>query len=252
MGEQEGRVCQIELAGQTGTGFLIGPCAVMTNYHVLKPLLNGQAQPADVAVRFDFRWGADGTFQPGFAHPLAADWRIDASPSSAIDEAPDQPGVWPDPGELDYAVVRLASNLGSRPIGDDRQTDPPPPNRGWIELPTEGYGFAKNTALNILQHPGGQPIKVAFDTSAILEVDAVNGTGLNGNGTRVRYRTNTDHGSSGAPCFDANWNLVALHHAGDPSYPKLKKAEYNQGVPISRIRERLGDKVPTLLAEQCG
>ena len=43
----------------------------------------------------------------------------------------------------------------------------------------------------------------------------------NANNTRVRYRTNTEEGSSGAPCFDKDWELVALHHSGDPNYEAL-------------------------------
>jgi V8-like Glu-specific endopeptidase len=74
--------------------------------------------------------------------------------------------------------------------------------------------------------------------------------GVNHTGTRVRYRTNTEAGSSGSPCFDINWNLIALHHLGDPNYDQLHKPEYNQGIPISAIvqllehrgiRDQLGD-----------
>jgi V8-like Glu-specific endopeptidase len=68
----------------------------------------------------------------------------------------------------------------------------------------------------------------ALDTDAIL--------GLNANNTRVRYTTNTERGSSGAPCFGLDWKLIALHHYGDPAYGSPK---YNQGVPIHLIRERI-------------
>jgi hypothetical protein len=51
----------------------------------------------------------------------------------------------------------------------------------------------------------------------------------------VRYRTNTEGGSSGSPVFDQNWQLVALHHAGDPSWV----AKYNEGIPISLILAQL-------------
>ena len=77
-------------------------------------------------------------------------------------------------------------------------------------------------------------MKVAFDTDAINQV---NKHWLNANGTRVRYATNTLGGSSGSPVFDLEWNLIALHHYGDPVYSH--PAQYNQGVPIHLIRERL-------------
>ena len=60
---------------------------------------------------------------------------------------------------------------------------------------------------------------------------------MNAGKTRVRYATNTEAGSSGSPVFDLDWNLVALHHLGDPAYDH--PPAYNQGVPIDKIRERL-------------
>jgi hypothetical protein len=61
--------------------------------------------------------------------------------------------------------------------------------------------------------------------------------GLNENATRVRYRTQTERGSGGAPCFDRGWNLVAMHHMRDPAM--VSAAQWRQGIPIAAIRERL-------------
>jgi len=77
-----------------------------------------------------------------------------------------------------------------------------------------------------LQHPRGGELKLALDTDAII--------GVNANGTRLRYRTNTEAGSSGSPCFDANWRLAALHHAGDPNFSLFHRPEYNVGIPFHR------------------
>lgn len=71
-------------------------------------------------------------------------------------------------------------------------------------------------------------MKLAMDTQAII--------GRNSNGTRLRYSTNTEPGSSGSPCFSMDWDLVALHHFGDPAWTEPK---FNQGVPIGRIRQRI-------------
>ena len=94
-------------------------------------------------------------------------------------------------------------------------------------------------AILIAQHPDGQPMKLALDTDA---VDRAKGFWLNAPGTRLRYATNTEGGSSGSPCFDFDWRLVALHHYGDPKTngTNLRKfGDYNQGVPIGVIRDRL-------------
>jgi hypothetical protein len=83
----------------------------------------------------------------------------------------------------------------------------------------------------IVQHPIAGPLKLAIDTQGII--------GLNENGTRIKYRTNTEPGSSGSPCFNVNWELIALHHAGDPDFSIEHQPEYNQGVPFYAIYELL-------------
>jgi V8-like Glu-specific endopeptidase len=80
----------------------------------------------------------------------------------------------------------------------------------------------------IVQHPNAAPISMALDTNAVQR--------LNTNGTRVRYATNTEPGSSGSPCFDFDWSLVALHHMGDPNW---RNPNYNEGVPIGLIVDRI-------------
>lgn len=80
-----------------------------------------------------------------------------------------------------------------------------------------------------LSSPWGPP----QDTKAII--------GMNQASTRVRYRTNTEGGSSGSPCFTPDFELVALHHSGDPNFDPAHKPTYNQGIPMSLIAQRLSD-----------
>ena len=99
--------------------------------------------------------------------------------------------------------------------------------RGWVRLP-DVFLVQRGDPLVIVQHPGGRALQIAIDTEAILSV--------NGSGNRVRYRTNTEPGSSGSPFFDLSLkSLVALHHSGDPSF----RPAYNEGIPIDKIRDRL-------------
>jgi hypothetical protein len=224
LGEIEAQVCRVEITikdsiQEYGTGFLIAPNVVMTNYHVVESVINGRANPSNVTLRFDYKRLADGKIiNQGTEYRLVEDdWLIDKSPYSQ--------NALPTPDELDYALLRVNGEPGEEKIG--AKPEPSSPKRGWIKLPQEPYyEFLPATPLLIVQHPQAQSLKLAFDTDAIINV--------NDNGTTVKYKTNTEPGSSGSPCFDINWNLVALHHSGDSSW----KPEYNAGSPFSAICAR--------------
>lgn len=212
------RVCRIQF-GHTpmGTGFLIGRDLVLTNHHVLTAVFNGQVAATQVRCVFDVI-GPEGS-TPTRACALAATWDVAHSPPSSVDLLADPKTKDPGMDELDFAVVRLAE-----PVGDDAGSAGP---RGWLSLPDTFY-VQRGDPLVILQHPRGQALHVAVDTEAILAV--------NGSENRVRYRTNTEPGSSGSPCFDLSLKmLLALHHSGDPGFRPI----YNEGIPIHRIRQRL-------------
>lgn len=246
LGRIEGQVCRIEIALNGGmdliygTGFLLGSDVLITNYHVVEAVIEGTARRAagyrpwamfsDVVLRFDYKQLADSTtINPGTKYHLAEDWLIDYSPLSPLDLVPEPKGDEPHIDQLDYALLRVAEKPGLDPIGQNPEPDASP--RGWVEVPDRVYHFQSGTPLLILQHPKGAPLKLAFDTDAII--------GLNSNRTRLTYRTNTEGGSSGSPCFDVNWELVALHHAGDPEFSSIRPATYNQGIPFSTILDLL-------------
>jgi V8-like Glu-specific endopeptidase len=232
LGEIEGRVCRVEYPAATawGTGFLVGPSTVLTNYHVVKAVIEGAVAAAAVALRFDFKVGNDGvSVRAGTVHRLAGDWLLDHSPYSQRDYEVDPP-CDPAGDELDYALLRLDGEPGTEPVGGETG-DPQPAERGWIELPSDPYDFARQPALYIVQHPAGAPMRVALDSDAVV--------GVNANHTRVRYTTTTEPGSSGSPCFGPDWQAVALHHSGDPKYSLGQAPDYNQGIPLATIRARL-------------
>jgi hypothetical protein len=232
LGTLEAQVCRIEIATgtqpQTGTGFLLGPRAVLTNFHVVELVQQKVVPPSAVTVRFDYKQLADGlTVNPGTEYHLAEDWLIDCSPFSPQDWQ----GGEPQPDELDYALLRLEGEAGNDPVGGANNPNISAQPRGWIKPPAAAPAIQPNTPLFILQHPKGAPLKLALDTNAIIEETY--------QGRRLRYRTNTEEGSSGSPCFDDNWNLVALHHLGDPAFNPGTKPLFNQGVPIKAILDLL-------------
>lgn len=232
LGEIEVQVCRVEINGEPqGTGFLLGPSVVITNYHVMNKVIEEKPgfTPDKVILRFDYKRLADGlTVKTGTAYRLADEWLIDYSPYSQVDLQAEPKSDVPQPDELDYALLRLDGSPGDEPVGEN--SEPGAPMRGWIKVPAEGYAFEPHTALYIAQHPKGEPMKLALDTDAVI--------GPNANGTRVTYTTNTEPGSSGSPCFNGNWDLVALHHSGDPAIAP----SYNEGIPFSAIMALLDQR----------
>jgi len=241
LAELEGRVCRVEVPTNDGmsygTGFLVSGDAVMTNYHVMEPLIEEKGEASHVSsvrLRFDYRVTSDGaTVHQGVLCRLKEeDWLIDASPYDPLDLQPNPPGAPRPKDRLDYALLRLGEALGTAPIGGALLHDVPP--RGFIRLPKTDELVKPKQPIFILQHPEAAPLKLAFETEGILSV--------NENRTRLRYSTNTLRGSSGSPCFDANWNLVALHHIGDPRWRPGNRGDYNQGIPITAIRQLLQER----------
>ena len=213
-----------------GTGFLVSSDLVLTNYHVVEmyidvidPDLKRVRDTAQLRCRFDYAIETGGE-NPGLVKTFRTDagWLVDHSKYSRVD--PGDQGGFPPLNELDYALLRL-----NEPVGDA-----PGPGggikRGWITLSTLPPVPQPTDVLFIVQHPKGQPLKLAV--GAVIA--------LNQNGTRIRYDTNTEGGSSGSPCLDAKLNLVALHHGGDPDTGRL--AQFNQGIPIDRIVGQLAAK----------
>jgi hypothetical protein len=74
----------------------------------------------------------------------------------------------------------------------------------------------------IIQHPEGEPLALAI---GVVQDQVTN--------VRLRYDADTIYGSSGSGVFNQALELIALHHAGDPSSPI--RAKYNQGIPIGLI-----------------
>ena len=225
LGELEGQVCRVEVGGNLslGTGFLVGPDLCLTNYHVIRPLVDGRANPGDTRLRFDYRRTTDGTtVNEGTLFGLDGDWLVASSPPSAADSAPDGAGLLPDPGELDFALLRVADAPGRAPAGLAAQIGAL--NRNWVsQVGTDGFEAA--SPLFLVTHPSGIPLKLAFGPSL----------GLNPNSTRLRHRVNTMPGSSGSPCFNARLELVGLHHAGDTAVVPA----YNVAIPIRAITDFL-------------
>lgn len=101
------------------------------------------------------------------------------------------------------------------------------PAAKWGSLELKPAAVAKNDTVNIIQHPGGGPKQIALYHNVITYADD----------KIVQYLTDTLPGSSGSPCFNDNWELVALHHSGGwLREPGTKDALFrNEGIHINAV-----------------
>jgi hypothetical protein len=235
LGAMERRVCRVDVAGQPqGTGFLVGPDVVMTNFHVVERAINESLTGRSIKAIFGFKTMPDGrAVDPGTAISATKDhWLLASSHYSPIDEKPYDPAETPTTEFLDYALIVLSE--------EDRRKDPFVDNRSFYRLDEVGPEPAPDAYLFIAQHAGGRQLQYDDARKAVI--------GGNDAHTRIRYRVNTEPGSSGSPCFDHDLRLVALHHSGDPNFEKLHQAEYNEGIPLETIASSLSPDVRSRLS----
>ncbi|KYG09374.1 hypothetical protein BE21_18360 [Sorangium cellulosum] len=241
----ERQVCLIRCGGSSsGTGFLVAPDLVLTCYHVVEKHLDGQVPIAGVQVRFDYRRSASGETPAYDEAWMALDpgWTIPNAPYSQADLtlAGD-----PAPGELDFALIKLAQPAGyMTPPGEDRP-------RGWVDMSTDPALPAVQSPTLIVQHPQNDsapppqmPMQIAFATPGFL--------GSNANGTRLIYKPSTRRGSSGSPVFDPRLRAFGLHHKGGQMSAMAALAENNRGVPLDKIRGALSAEVRAKLVAPPG
>ncbi|MFG2639850.1 trypsin-like peptidase domain-containing protein [Streptomyces sp. NPDC048370] len=204
-----------------GTGWLIAPELLITNHHVVNARTRSpgvrlrvadddlQLQVRNSRSRFDY--GADE------AETLEAT----AGALVAWDEA------------LDFALMRLSAGLPPRPV---------------LRVATAPLLLtgSEPVAVNIIQHPGGQPKRVALRNNLVFEADEQD----------LRYFTDTRSGSSGSPVFTDDWTVVALHRGTrrveEVHYQGRTTAFVNVGTQMSRILAHLRESAPELYEEITG
>jgi V8-like Glu-specific endopeptidase len=164
-----------------GTGWLITPGLLLTNYHVIeaREAHEGTATPQEFEqqAKASVSWF-------GYDVGSHTDYRC-----AEIVHANDV---------LDYAVLRLTENsVDAIPLSD----------WGFLRITRIQPELAQGTRLNVIQHPGGRVKEIALRTNFYVD-----SAGLSG---RFHYLSDTEGGSSGSPVLDDNWQVVGLHHAWD-------------------------------------
>lgn len=194
----ERQICLIEAPTRQGlaTGFLVAPDIIMSAYHVVAPFRQSASREIYGRVRFGF------SLAPETGEILEGE-PVEFEPSGAL-------LAHSEVEDLDVALVRLAMPVGEHaPRGEERP-------RGWVELLSAVESLEDEAPLAIVQHAQGGPLKLAFNTNSVVgdrsvalgdheEEEMLVGRG------RFLHRTDTQPGSSGAPCFDIDWNFAGLH-----------------------------------------
>lgn len=107
----------------------------------------------------------------------------------------------------------------------------PEPEAKWGVIPLHATEIEVDAYVNIIQHPGGGPKQIGMYHNTVSYVG----------GGRVQYLTDTLPGSSGAPVFDCDWQVIALHHSGGVvREPGTKNLVYrNEGIAITTVIDEL-------------
>ncbi len=230
----------------SGTGFLVGPRLLLTNFHVLDWTDQGGPSLAQIVrhtlVEFDYEEQYDGTMQALSTFGTDPDALLLFSP-------------WQ---QLDYVLVALS------PVS--REGDGRAEAFGFNRLTADLGKIVLGEAVYVIQHPRGQPKQIVLQNNRLVDRDEA--TDL----PYLTYEADTDGGSSGSPVFNRQWEVVALHHAreiqrdeqgkilardGGPWDPQtgpegIKYGDLNEGVRVSRIVEDLEAKLTALREEPPG
>ncbi|ELR96271.1 serine protease [Gloeocapsa sp. PCC 73106] len=167
-----------------GTGFLVAPNLLVTNQHVLESL----AIAKESRVEFDYEETYSGEMLPSVFFDFDPEILFLSSPAL---------------GGLDYALVAVNAQSRSDNLGRSTKLN----EFGFNHLVRQEGKIVKGEAINIIHHPEGQPRQVSLHENRLLAMQ-----------TReledvwMHYETDTLPGSSGAPLFSNQWQVVGIHH----------------------------------------
>jgi endonuclease G len=163
------------------TGFMVSPEIMMTNHHVfpVDDVAGFVAMADDATIEFNYEFDVSGKLGEPVVHAL--------DPNAFFHSSKD----------LDLALVAVR----------------PPDISGRHQLSQQGYLVLNGDlgkagigeSATIIQHPDGQQKQIALRSNEVVD---------NSLAEVIVYKSDTAQGSSGAPVFNSEWQVIALHSAG--------------------------------------
>lgn len=207
-----------------GTGFLIAPQVLITNYHVL---------PSS-------EWAVNSTAQFNYEIDL------NDQPIGPVEFTLTPQRLFYTSQNLDFTIVAVAETSAGRTDRLERF--------GWLPLLDTPGKSLEGEWLTIIQHPSGERKQLCVRENRLIKrADDV-----------LWYSTDTLGGSSGSPVFNNDRFVVALHHSGiperreeriqttngqsfDPRTMDASRIKWiaNEGIRASRIAQTLKQVLPT-------
>lgn len=163
------------------TGFMVSPELMMTNHHVV-PVSDAAEFAAladDAATEFGYEYDLFGKLGEPVVHAL--DPEAFLRTSKALD--------------LALVAVRPRDVTGLRHLRD----------QGYLILNGRLGKAGTGDYATIVQHPDGKEKQIALRNNEIIDNDLPE---------VLIYQSDTAQGSSGAPVFNNEWQVMALHSAG--------------------------------------
>ena len=162
-------------------------------------VLDSADEAANATIEFNYEVGQNGTVKPLTTYKLDAATYVTS----------------PVP-EFDFSRVKVIDN-GNKPLSE----------WGFLEIDKD-YMLKIGEPVTIIQHPSGKDKRIALRANEVVAEQ----------NQHLYYTTDTEPGSSGAPVFNRDWKVVALHHAAKV----INGRDANEGILFRNIMEFLANK----------